>query len=184
MLKKYWQIFIAAALALFAAYWLTAGDSSEPRVGERDDDSKNIVMTGGEISESKDGEKAWDLTAETIEIDEKTNRNVLTGVKGKLYRKAGGTIDITAGRGIYTPDTAEILLFDGVVAVYSEGWTLKCREISWASEENLIVAKGGAEFTKDDLFVQGDEIQTDRELIAIKVTGGSVRKGKTPSDQS
>jgi hypothetical protein len=185
MLRKHWRIFIAAAFVALASYWLLwEEEPAGRRAQDRDGGAQNIVMTGGEIIENQDGEKVWELKAESIEIDEKTSQNILAGVKGKLYRKAGGTIDIAAGGGTYSPGIAQIQLSGGVVAVYSEGWTLKCQEISWASAENLIVAKGGAEFAKGDLWVQGDEIITDRELMKIKVAGGSVRKGKKPSGQS
>ncbi|MDR3348316.1 MAG: LPS export ABC transporter periplasmic protein LptC [Acidaminococcales bacterium] len=178
MLKKYRYIMIAAALAIAVVWWLLEGGPVGPPSGHREVGAANIVMTGGRIAEEKDGKKIWEMTAETIEIDSKTGQNTLIGVKGRLYRQAGGAIDIAAGGGTYDPENAEIFLSGGVTAVYSEGWRLKCREIKWDSAKGLISARGDAEFTKDGLLVYGSEIQADRELTKIKVAGGGLRKGK------
>jgi LPS export ABC transporter protein LptC len=178
MLRKYRYILLLAALLFAVLYWLIEGGSPAPAGRRREAGTANIVVTGGDIVEEKDGKRIWEIAAKTIEIDGETGSNTLSDAKIKFYRESGGTIDVAAGRGVYVPKTSEIFLSGGVVAVYSEGWRLKCQEARLDFAKNTVSAQGGAEFTKDDLFVYGDEIQADRELTKIKVAGGGVRKGK------
>jgi len=174
LLKKY-KIAILAVVALIAFfYWLFADSSVNPLTPETT--KPNAIIRGNTLLEEKDGKKSWELYVDEIEVTSEGKENILTGIKGKLYRDNGTSIEITAKKGTYNTESKKIVLTGDVVANYSEGWVLKCQEIFWEPDKSMILAKDKVEFVKGDLQVFGDQVETDRELEKIKITGNGILK--------
>ena len=176
-LKKYRYMLMAVVALLALFYWIVeGGDSASDKPFEQVKQA-NMVVKDTSLVEEKDGQKSWILDVGEIEIDRETDLNMLKGVKGKLFGENGETLDITAKGGTFNPQTREIVLTGDVLAVYSKGWTLKCQKIQWIPNEQTIIAKDSVECEKEGLYIAGDEIQTDPNLVKIKVTGnGTVIK--------
>lgn len=178
-IKKYRYVIIAMVALLAIFYWLIEGGTISQNKPFEDIKRPNAIIKDSKLNEDKDGKKVWELNAEIIEIDSETGVNKLTGVKGKLYRVDGTTITVTSKEGTYNPGTKHITLSGDVLAVYSEGWTLKCQFIEWIPEKNLILARDKVEVDKKDLYLAGDEMQTDPDLGKIEITGNGIVKKRS-----
>ncbi len=177
MIKKYKYFLLSAAVLAGIMYWLIYGGDliTFKSVATQ---LPNAIIKNANFSEDKDGKRSWELAADQVEVDSGKNINILTGVKGKLYRADGTVVDVKAKGGIYNMTTKEVQLKGDVLAVYSGGGTLKCEEITWAPAGNSIVATGKVEIKNDRFEASGDKIETDRELIKMKITGnGMVQRG-------
>lgn len=172
---KYPILTVFALIAVF--YWLVEGGSVDQDKPFEQIKRPNAIINDTTINQDKDGKRIWTIDVKTIEIDSETDINTLIDVKGKLYRDDGAYLDVIAKGGTYDPNTGNVTLTGDVFAVYSEGWTLKCQKIDWIPGKNLIVAKEKVECEKTDLYISGDEIETDPDLAKIKITGnGTVIK--------
>lgn len=176
-LKKYRYV-ILGLIAFFALfYWIIEGGELVADKPLEQIKQSNTIIKDSSLTQDKDGKKSWDLDVKVIEIDTQTDINKLTDVKGKLFGEDGTTLDVTAKGGTYNPHTKEITLTGDVFAVYSKGWTLKCQNIQWLPDKNLIIAKEDVICEKQDLYISGDELQTDPQLVKMKITGnGTVIK--------
>lgn len=176
LLKKYKIAILAVGVLVAFFYWLLSDSAVIPLAA--DDSRPNAIIRGNTLMEEKDGKKNWVLYVEEIEIDSETNENILRGVKGTLYRENGTSIEVVAQTGCFNTESKKIILTGNVVATYLEGWVLKCDEVRWEPDKSTIFAKGKVHFVKGDLQVFGDEVETDRELDKVKITGnGIVKRG-------
>lgn len=175
VLKKY-KIAIAAVIVLIGFFYWLLSDSQIVPLLEEDKNLPKAIMKGNTLLEDKDGKRSWELYVEEIEVDTKSNENILTGIKGKLYRENGTVIEIVAKNGRFNTESREVTLTGDIVASYSEGWQLKCRELNWNPNQGFIVAKGSVDVTKDNLQITGDEIEADRDMEKIKINGNAIVK--------
>jgi len=170
------HMLLAAVFLAALFYWLVEGGDILP-AATRATSPLLPTITGGTLSEEKDGKKNWLFNVQQIQMDMKNQQSLLTGIDGKIYRPGGGVIEVTAQSGLYNQKTKEVTLDGGVTARYSEGWTLGCQKMSWTPASDLVVASGKVEITKENLFIAGDLIESDHQLAKVKITGnGLVRK--------
>lgn len=126
---------------------------------------------GNSIIEEKDGKKIWELAAETIEIDANTKNIMLKNIKGTFYQDNGGKIDITAPTATMDNKTKDIVMSGKVNAIASDGATFVAQETHWLGKEQLFYGSGDVLVTKDDTIMSGDKIESDKNMVKIKVSG-------------
>lgn len=171
---KYWLLAVVVLATL--AYWMVYGGElfTMKKIVEQ---LPNPVIMNTTMVEDKDGKRSWEITADRVEIDAAKDLNMLTGVKGKIYRADGTHIDVRSDSGTYNTKSREAQLVGKVFAVYSGDGTLKCDKIVWTPAKNSIVATGKVELKTPRFFASGDKMETDRDVIKMKITGnGFVRR--------
>lgn len=130
-----------------------------------------MSYVGNSIIEEKDGKKLWELAAETIEIDANTKNIMLKNIKGTFYQDNGGKIDITAPIATMDNKTKDIAMSGKVKAIASDGATFVAEETRWLGKEQLFYGVGDVLVTKDDTVMSGDKIESDKNMVKIKVSG-------------
>lgn len=123
------------------------------------------------ISEEKDGRKIWELTAERTEIDIDNYDTIMTGIVGRFYQENGRVVEVKSDKGLYSGESKNIKLTDGVVITSGDGAKLTSRELEWLAKEEILVASGEARVTKDDMLASGDRIESADGFNKIKVIG-------------
>ena len=173
MLKKYRYIILAVIGVILLLYWLIEGGSVDENP-VKPAKQPNTIINDANLSEEKDGKRLWEIKAKKIEIEnDVAGINKMTDVKGTLYREDGTKIDVTSEGGEYVPTSKEVTLTGNVVVVYSEGWVLKSQILNWNPATNMITASDKASFEKDDVYAEGDKMETDKEAAKVKITGNA-----------
>lgn len=129
--------------------------------------------------EEKDGKRLWEISAETVNVDNKTKKVFLNNVKGIFYRENGGTVTILARKGIADTATKEVFLEGEVTALSStDGATFAAPKVRWAGEVRWFFAEGGVKLTRADTVVTGDKLDSDADMEQIQIRGNAkVLKG-------
>ena len=149
-------------------------EAAAPKVEQ----AATMSYVGNSIIEEKDGKKIWELAAETIEIDVNTKNIMLKNIKGTFYQDNGGKIDITAPAAMMDNNTKDITMTGKVNAKASDGATFVAQETRWLGKEQLFYGTGDVVVTKDDTVMSGDKIESDKNMVKIKVSGhGKIIKG-------
>lgn len=143
------------------------GTATTPKVEE----AVTLSYVGNSITEEKDGKRLWELGAETIEIDVNTKNMILKNIKGTFYQDNGGKIDITAPQAVMDNKTKDIIMSGKVHAIASDGSTFTAQETRWLGKEQLFSGSGDVICTKDDTIMSGDTIESDKNMVKIKISG-------------
>lgn len=165
---------LVAAILLFGAYYLWREEMPDPpRPAAEKPVPERIVMEGNTISESKDGQVLWELTAQTMEGSRTSQEIVLHNVRGVFHRPQGGTVELTAPQGVYQGQDHSLRLTGSVKAVSSDGDTLVAEEMGWLPKEEILYGQGQAQFSRPEALLSGDRIESDRSFTKAKVSGNA-----------
>lgn len=134
-------------------------------------ESTSLSYVGNSITEEKDGKRLWELQAETIDIDSNTKNMKFKNIKGVFYQDNGGKIDISAPEAAVDSKTKEIVMVGKIKAIASDGTTFAAQEIRWSNLEQRFYGSGDVSLTQDDTVMTGDQIESDRNMSKIKVSG-------------
>lgn len=132
------------------------------------------------ITRDKDGEKLWEFHVDVVEKDKKLNKAYLKGIKGKVFRKDGSHIDVTADSGEATLDKANnnFMVAGNVKAIISSGGELYANKVSYIEKTKQLKGQGKVKIHKDDYTAYGDYAETTTEFEKFKLKGhAKVEKG-------
>lgn len=120
----------------------------------------------------------WELNIDSMSVDAATQKNILKGIKGKLYRADGSFIEVIAERGEVNMLTKDIRLQDKVAVNSSRGEQLTAKELLFESSKELITATGDVVIKQKDTIAKADRAVTDKEMQQLKLIGNaSIVKG-------
>lgn len=138
---------------------------------QKTEQATTLSYVGNSIVEEKDGKRQWELGAETIEIDVQSKNMILKNIKGIFYQDNGGKVEITAPTAVMESKTKNILMSGKVQAVASDGAAFTAQEIRWLGQQEMFYGSGDVLVTKEDTVMSGDNIESDKALEKIKITG-------------
>lgn len=184
-MKKNTYIISACFLILLAGclYYFLKDEpfQQETASAPKEEQAATLSYVGNRITEEKDGKPLWELNAETIEIDVNTKNILLKNIKGTFYQDNGGKIDITAPQAVMDNKTKDIAMSGKVYAVASDGGTFTAQETHWTGQTQLFYGSGDVICTKDDTVMSGDVIESDKNMVKIKISGhAKIVKGGAP----
>jgi len=175
-MKKTTYLMIACS-ALFLVGGLYYFLRDEPLVPQAPAEVANVEQVstlsyvGNVILEEKDGKPLWELGAETIEVDVTTKNINMKNIKGTFYQENGGKIHITAPGAVMDSKTKDIAMVGTVQVIASDGTKFTAQETHWSGQQAHFYGSGDVVLTKDDTILTGDNIESDINMVAIKVYG-------------
>jgi len=118
------------------------------------------VSTGGadmrmekiRFVEDKQGQKTWELEANSVQQYQDQNLIVLEDVKVTFYSKEGQTFFLTGKKGKVDQSSRNVELVGDVVLTSSDGYRLKTHSISYRHSEKLVS-------TSDPVDIEGEQIR-------------------------
>ena len=176
------KILAAVAVIFFVCLvvWVVRTTPKEPPPMEKVEPPTVMEYEGNTITEERDGKIIWELTCDKLRVDSLTQDMELIGVKGKYYDDEK-IWNLTAERGIYDR-TNNVVYIEGdvILANNADKSELRCKELTWLSLEEKLIAEGEVSVTNDDgakLFSDNLEWITgaDEKVIAA----GNVRVKNT-----
>lgn len=100
------------------------------------------------VTETKDGEKLWEMFAETGRYSDNDRIVLLEGIIGNFYEDKKVKASFKADRGTYHSEKKEIILYSNVVLVYNDGTNIMTDRISYLGKGQDIVAQGSVRIEK------------------------------------
>lgn len=183
-MKKTTYAAIACVLLLLAGglyYFLREEAPAPPPVKETTNEpSANIQFSGSSIIEQDNGKKLWELSAETVQVEPKSQKVHLINFKGTLYRENGTKIDVVARQADFDPKTRNITMEGDIKATSSDGAVFTAPLARWEAKDKMFYGNGGITLTRGDTVLTGDQIESDAVLEKTKVRGNArIVKGGT-----
>ncbi len=102
------------------------------------------------VTETKDGEKLWELYAETGTYSDNNNVVLLESTLGNFYEDKIVKASFKADKGTYNSIKKEIILYNNVLIVYSDGTNISADKIFYAGKGKDIEAVGNVRIEKPD----------------------------------
>ncbi len=132
------------------------------------------LFEGNRLVEKKNGKVLWEMEATNISVEKTTGQVVLLDVRAVFHREDGTKLNVVAKNGQFDSKTKNLQLVGDVVASSTDGAKLTADAASWQQKEELIMVKGKARLEKPDIVATADEMQTDRALEKIRLSGNAV----------
>ena len=128
------------------------------------------VSTGGadmqlkkiRFVEDKQGQKTWELEAESVHQYQEQNMMVLEDVKLTFYAKEGRIIYLTGKQGKVYPNSKNVDLLGDVVLTSSDGYQLKTHSASYRHAEKIVS-------TADPVEIDGEQIRLTGKGMLVNV---------------
>ena len=135
------------------------------------------VSTGGadmqlkkvRFVEDKQGQKTWELEAESVQQYQEQNMMVLEDVKVTFYAKEGRIIYLTGKQGKVYQDTKNVDLLGDVVLTSSDGYQLKTHSASYRHSERTVSTPDPVEIDGEQMRLTGKGMLVDVEAKTFKI---------------
>ena len=112
--------------------------------------------------EDKQGQKTWELEAESVHQYQEQNMMVLEDVKLTFYAKEGRIIYLTGKQGKVYPNSKNVDLLGDVVLTSSDGYQLKTHSASYRHAEKIVS-------TADPVEIDGEQIRLTGKGMLVNV---------------
>ena len=144
---------------------------------ENGGDSKQAVVEGIILTETKNEVKYWELYAENGVYNSTEDIASLNDVNANFYKDNHVSMSIQSSQGAYDAKNGTITLFDDTYVVIKDGLTLSADKLVWSGSDKPIFAYGHVIVTKGSEFMaSADEIEISSEYDNIKIRGNTTSK--------
>jgi LPS export ABC transporter protein LptC len=135
------------------------------------------VSTGGadmqlkkvRFVEDKQGQKTWELEAESVQQYQGQNMMVLEDVKVTFYAKEGRIIHLTGKQGKIYQNTKNVDLLGDVVLTSSDGYQLKTHSAFYRHSERIVSTPDPVEIDGEQIRLTGKGMLVDVEAKTFKI---------------
>lgn len=175
--KKRIICIIAGLIFLIGAFWAFISASVithqfKDKIENHTYKNKEANIKSLLVTETKDGEKHWELYAESGNYSDVDNVVLLEGIIGNLYEENKVKASFKANRGKYNSDSKEIELNDDIIMVYEDGTNIKAQTIEYKGKGQDIIAKGNVEIEKpDEAVIMGSKAVLSGNYKDFKIEG-------------
>lgn len=140
-------------------------------------DSKQAVVQGVILTETKDQVKYWELYAENGVYSSDRDVATLNDINANFYRDNEVSMSIQSAQGEYDANNGVITLYDDAYVVLKDGLSLSADKLVWSGNDKPIFAYGHVLITKGTEFMaSADEIEISSEYDNIKIKGNTTSK--------
>ena len=166
--KKNTAYIILFSIIVIACLWafISAGiitKSFKDKIIDQTYKNKEANIENLLVTETKEGEKLWELYAETGRYSDTDSIVLLEDIIGNFYEEKNVKASFKADRGTYHSTKKEIVLDSNVVLVYKDGTNIMTDRITYKGKGSDIVAEGN--------------VRIERPKEAIIYGGKAVLKG-------
>lgn len=151
--KKNLSYIILFSVIIIACLWafISAGmitKSFKNKLIDQTYNNKEANIESLLITETKDGEKLWEMYAEKGTYSDSNNVVLLNDIVGNFYDKKNVTASFKADKGTYNSTKKEIILYDNILLVYIDGTNIRAEKIIYNGKGEDIIAQGNIRIEK------------------------------------
>ena len=147
---------IGAILFVCLVVWTIRTTPKAPPVREKIEPPTVMEYEGNTISEEKDGQKIWEMTADKIKMDSVTQLAEIENVDGKFYQEDGKVLSVKGKTGVYNQQTKDVHLEGDVVLTDADGAKITGKNLDWNNAEGTITATEDVKIYREDMRATGD----------------------------
>ncbi|MBQ3642311.1 LPS export ABC transporter periplasmic protein LptC [bacterium] len=151
--KKNVVYVVALSIVILACLWafISAGiitKTFKEKLIDNTYSNKEANIENLLVTETKNGEKLWELFAESGRYSESENYVILKDIIGNFYEDKKVKASVKADNGTYNTANKAIMLSDNVILVYEDGTYIKTDRIRFEGKDSDIVAEGNIRIEK------------------------------------
>ena len=152
------KILIGVGIILFICLvtWTIRTTPKAPPVQEKIEPPTVMEYEGNTISEEKDGQKIWEMTADKIKMDSVTQLAEIENVDGKFYQEDGKVLSVKGKVGVYNQQTKDVHIEGDVVLTDADGAKITGKNLDWNNAEGTITATEDVKIFREDMRATGD----------------------------
>ncbi len=177
--KIYLLVFLIIACILFWAF-LSAGvitHNFNRNLLKGDTDKQQLEIKSMILTESKEGQKTWELFGETGEYSSDHKVAQLNNVIGNFYKDNKVNMSFQSSKGTYDEETHNIDLYENTYVVLENDISVTADRVTYYSDTKTIVAKGNVLIHKQGAFIsKADEAIVNSGFSVFKIKGHTVTK--------
>ncbi len=163
-------IVIACLWAFISAGVITKNFKS--KISTEDFSKKEVDIENLLVTETKNGEKLWELFAENGHYDNLNNVVLLNDIIGNFYDENKVVASFKSSQGTYNADTKKIVLYSDTLIVYKDGSNVRANRIVWAGSDKDITAQGKIRLEKPgEAIIYGSNAVLKNDLSDFKIHG-------------
>lgn len=135
---------------------------------------KNLV-----VIETKDGNKFWEIYAETGHYDNHSDIATLNNIYGNFYfnNNKDVVISFKSKTGRLNQKTKEISLGDDTAIIYKDGTIITADSFSWQGKEDIISANGHVKiYKKNEYYITSDKATLSNQKTDFKLEGKTISR--------
>ena len=167
MLRIALSIAVAAALAGCPSGGPDETGAESPRP------SPGITLEGAQLTETRGGQKIWDLKAATVSYVTAPRVAELTDVTTRFYEKGQVVSTGTAPKATFHLGDRRLHLTGGIQVLAEAGEAgFSANDVRVAPEPGQLVAEGEVTFFRGANSVKAARLDADRSLRTVKLDGG------------
>ena len=138
-------------------------------------EKQELKVRGIFVTETKDGEKYWEIFADEGQVDSETKIAILYNPIGNFYENGEVIMSFKSDKGTYHEEGKKIILYDNVLMVYKDGTKVTADNFVWAGKDNEIAAKKNVVITRTDgqFLIKGNEASLSNNMTHFTVKGKS-----------
>lgn len=138
---------------------------------------EELKARGVFVTETKDGEKYWEIFADEAQMDSETRVAILYNPVGNFYDKGEVVMSFKSNMGTYHEETKKIVLYENTLIVYKDGTYVTANNFIWQGKDKDIIAKDNVVITHADrnFIIKGNDA-----VLSNKMTHFTI-KDKTKS---
>jgi len=130
----------------------------------------DISLKKVHLTETRDGEKKWDLVADMADYEKGKEVTHLKGVRLTIAAgKSTGDISLTAKEADYHNVSRDVTLDGGVVAKTESGMEITTDRVKYVAERAVIVSAGKVRFTDGKLTLEGVGMELTPQTRDFKI---------------
>lgn len=132
-----------------------------------------VELEGATLTETVEGEKAWELKAGHVEYRQEAGIAELSEVKARFFEEGQAASEGVAPRAIFHLGDRRLQLLGGI-RVEAEGGHagFTANEVTWLPADGQLSAAGEVTFWRGPNRLRGAKLRADRRIEQVQLTGG------------
>lgn len=124
------------------------------------------------VTETKDGQKLWELYADSGMYTDADNIVLLENLIGNFYDENKVKASFKADKGTYNATKKQIILYDNVLLVYADGTNIGTERLTYSGKNEDIIAEGNVRIEKPgEAVVIGNKAVLEGDYSDFQIKG-------------
>ena len=172
--KIYLGVFVGIAAVLFWAF-ISAGvinHNFNRNILKGNTDQQELDVKSMILTESKEGQKSWEIYGETGEYSSDHKIATLNNLIGNFYKDNKVNMSFQSSKGTYNEETHNIDLYENTYVVLENDITVTADHVTYYSDSKIITANGHVKINRQGTFIAtADEAVVNSDFSTFKIKG-------------
>ena len=140
-------------------------------------DRQELQVSSMILTETKDGQKFWEIFGETGQYSSDHKVANLNNVVGNFYKDNAVEMSFEASRGLYNEETQEIILYENVFVVLKDETSLKADKLTYEIKTKKLLVEGNVLINRKKSFnARANRAMIDSDYSHFTIMGSTSSK--------